>query len=589
MSLAIQRSSRPSEADEFHFAISGDQFEALKRALSEKRGPNAEEPERGAFCVITRVRGRDRVTYLVQDVIMPHEGDTYWAGRGPMRGEGEPIASESKQHGLQYRPEYQRRARRAAESINGGGLLIVHTHPGGKAAPNEFDRRRQRRNLYPLAQRLDPDAPLGAMLYSEEAGEEKDQWHIRGLEMNVARTSGQQGQEGFGPDTGPATPATALRIVNEEFDKKETAATVPRTGPEGTTGEIDEELVDSVEELWGFEGQRELAGLRVGVTGCGGGGSILAEYLPRLGVGEVVLVDFDRIEPANFNRHQGARRSDVDERRLKVRVSGRVAENAATAENFRVRPVVGSVVESHRGEYDPLPHLLDCDVIINAADPHWVRKVLDDLAYAGLIPVFDGGNSLDIDNRDELTSQAYSSASLAGPSHACLECADAWVESQVSEDYENPDSRTYMGEDGDDRAPSVISMNGLMENFVLQRFQAFTLGVAPRLTDGSFRYKPAFGRIDRMKYGRAELIGCKESCDRPELEGRGEPAIEDIYRFVDPILTEQIEDHGLEVSGVVEPAPDGLEQEGDRDIELDDDETITQRIRSWVADLKESF
>lgn len=215
--------------------------------------------------------------------------------------------------------------------------------------------------------------------------------------------------------------------------------------------------------------------------------------------------------------------------------------------------------------------------------------MLDDLAYASLIPVFDGGNSLDIDDQDELTGQAYSSASLAGPSHACLECADAWVESQVSEDYENPDSRTYMGEDGDGRAPSVISMNGLMENFVLQRFQAFTLGVTPRLTNGSFRYKPAFGRIDRMKYGQDELIGCKESCERSELEGRGEPALDDIYRFVDPILTEQIEDHGLEAGGVVEPAPDGLEQEADRDTELDDDETIAQRIRSWAADFKELF
>ena len=589
MSTTTPRPSGPSEANEFHFAISEEQFESLELALSPERGPNAEESERGAFCVITRVRGRDRVTYLVQDVIMPCEGDTYWAGKGPRAGDGGgQIKIESGKHGLQYRPEYQRRARRAAENIAGGGLLIVHTHPRGEAAPNQFDRRRQRRNLYPLAQRLNPDAPLGAMLYSEGADEENVQWHIRGLEMNVARTSGQRGQEEFGPDTGPATPATALRVVGEEFDKKATVATEPGSGPRGTTGVIDKALVDSVEELWGFEGQRELAGLRIGVTGCGGGGSILAEYLPRLGVGEVVLVDFDHIEPGNFNRHQGARRVDVDEQRLKVSVSARVATNAATAENFQVRPVVGSVVESHRAEYDPLPHLLDCDIIINAADPHWVRKVLDDFSYASLIPVFDGGNRLDIDDQGELTDQAYSSASLAGPGHACLECADAWVESQVSQDYEDLDSRGYMGEDEDDRAPSVISMNGLMENFVLQRFQAFTLGVAPRLTKGAFRYTPALGRISRIKYGRDELVGCKKSCERPALEGCGEPAIDDIYRFVDPVLTKQLEDHSLEVSGVVEPAPDGPKRESDRDTKLDDD-TITQRIRSWVATLKDAF
>lgn len=587
MSTATSRPDGPSEADEFHVAISGDQFKDLELALSPERGPNADEPERGAFCVITRARGRDRVTYLVHDVIMPHEEDTYWAGSGPMHESGDTHASaESETHGLQYRPEYQRRARRAAESVEGGGLLIVHTHPGGAASPNKFDRRRQRRNLYPLAQRLDPDAPLAAMLYSEGAADENRQWHVRAVGMNVARTRGQQGRDDFGPDTGPATPATAIRVVGQEFDKKATVATNPGSGPRGTTGEIDEALVDSVEELWGFEGQRELAGLRVGVTGCGGGGSILAEYLSRLGVGEVVLVDFDHIEPANFNRHQGARRVDVEEQRLKVRVSARIAANAATAENFQVRPVVGSVVESYREEYDPLPHLLDCDIIINAADPHWVRKVLDDFAYASLIPVLDGGNSLDIDDDGELTSQAYASASLAGPSHACLECADAWVESQVSEDYENPESRGYLGEEEEDRAPSVVSMNGLMENFVLQRFQAFTLGVAPRLTKGAFRYKPAFGRIDRMKYGREELIGCKESCERSDLEGRGEAAIDDIYRFVDPVLTEHIEDHGLEASGVVEPAPEGPEREADTETEAGKEKTVVQKIHSWLATLK---
>jgi len=43
---------------------------------------------------------------------------------------------------------------------------------------------------------------------------------------------------------------------------------------------------------------------RVGVAGCGGLGSTLAVALARTGVGGLVLVDFDVVEPSNLNRQQ---------------------------------------------------------------------------------------------------------------------------------------------------------------------------------------------------------------------------------------------------------------------------------------------
>jgi len=41
---------------------------------------------------------------------------------------------------------------------------------------------------------------------------------------------------------------------------------------------------------------------RVGVAGLGGLGSVVATALARVGVGELVLVDFDVVEPSNLNR-----------------------------------------------------------------------------------------------------------------------------------------------------------------------------------------------------------------------------------------------------------------------------------------------
>jgi sulfur carrier protein ThiS adenylyltransferase len=43
---------------------------------------------------------------------------------------------------------------------------------------------------------------------------------------------------------------------------------------------------------------------RVGIAGCGGLGSALAIALARTGVGRLLLVDFDVVEPSNLNRQQ---------------------------------------------------------------------------------------------------------------------------------------------------------------------------------------------------------------------------------------------------------------------------------------------
>jgi len=42
----------------------------------------------------------------------------------------------------------------------------------------------------------------------------------------------------------------------------------------------------------------------VGVAGCGGLGTVVAEELARAGVGTLILVDYDVVEPSNLNRQR---------------------------------------------------------------------------------------------------------------------------------------------------------------------------------------------------------------------------------------------------------------------------------------------
>ena len=62
----------------------------------------------------------------------------------------------------------------------------------------------------------------------------------------------------------------------------------------------------------------------IGIAGCGGLGSNVAIALARIGIGKLILVDFDVVEPTNLNRQQyfvddiGKRKVDALEAKLKM-------------------------------------------------------------------------------------------------------------------------------------------------------------------------------------------------------------------------------------------------------------------------------
>ena len=79
-----------------------------------------------------------------------------------------------------------------------------------------------------------------------------------------------------------------------------------------------ENFYDRTERLLGADAVAKLARAHVVVLGVGGVGSWAAEALARAGIGELTLVDFDRIAPSNLNRQVHALTSTIG--RLKVEV-----------------------------------------------------------------------------------------------------------------------------------------------------------------------------------------------------------------------------------------------------------------------------
>lgn len=120
-----------------------------------------------------------------------------------------------------------------------------------------------------------------------------------------------------------------------------------------------ENFYDRTERLLGADAVAKLARAHVVVLGVGGVGSWAAEALARAGIGELTLVDFDRIAPSNLNRQVLALTSTIG--RLKVEV---MAERLA-----QINPALTIHTHAERLLPEALPdYLADGDFTIDCID-----------------------------------------------------------------------------------------------------------------------------------------------------------------------------------------------------------------------------
>ncbi len=73
-----------------------------------------------------------------------------------------------------------------------------------------------------------------------------------------------------------------------------------------------------MEYLIGKEGLEKIRNKKVMVCGCGGVGSFVAEALCRSGLGEITLVDFDKVEPSNLNRQLMSEKDNIGKKKTEA-------------------------------------------------------------------------------------------------------------------------------------------------------------------------------------------------------------------------------------------------------------------------------
>lgn len=283
--------------------------------------------EAAAVLVCARVPGR-RLRLLVRDVIpVPHE-----------------KCSRREPDSLTWPSEYIEKAIDLAEPDQ-LSIVLLHSHPGGTPEFSIVDDRSDREIIPSIFQACGSVHGSAVMLPN---GVVFARTYEPGMNM---------------------TPVDLVSVVGTDLHFWwDTDRMSPAARPMAFTSAMTEEL----------------ARLTACVIGVSGTGSIVAEQLCRLGLGRVIVIDHDKVEPKNLNRILNTVKGDADRSLAKVAVFADRANQYRDA-NY-VQPVDANLLTRKA-----VLAAAQADVLFCCVDTLRARSVADLLCKAFLLPLFDVG------------------------------------------------------------------------------------------------------------------------------------------------------------------------------------------------------
>lgn len=224
---------------------------------------------------------------------------------------------------------------------------------------------------------------------------------------------------------------------------------------------------------WGESKQADITRLRVGIVGLGSVGSLIAEALMRTGVRSISLIDFDCIERRNLDRLYAMGENDIG--RLKVFAYRDLLQQNALDDQYKIEAFPYSITER-----EGIQAALDCDILFSCVDRPWPRYVLNNLAYAGLIPVIDGGIDASMNIKGNNIDQARWKAHTIGLHRRCLKCLGQYNLTDVATDMDGSlDDPTYIQELPKDhfvkRGENVFAFSLNLAGMLLNQFLSLIL------------------------------------------------------------------------------------------------------------------
>ncbi len=325
------------------------------------------------LCLVTwrPSTGAARTTALLSEAVLPRDGERRVQGVATVTG------------------DYVLRAAEHAASI-GCGIALAHSHPLGTghqamSAP-DFDTER---SYAGLASEVTGLPLVGLTLAGDRS------WSARCWEYDSA---------------GSATPvgATNVRVVGTCLAV--TWNPLLRPPPKEQVSQL------RTVSAWGDKTQADLARRRVCVVGAGSIGLDIIVRLAASGVGHIIVIDPDIVKLHNLDRLIGATIEDARLGLAKVDVAAREARRSGTSPALHVETIQASIDEPRA-----YAAALDCDLVFCCVDRPWPRAVLNQLAYADLIPVLDGGIAIDTFTDGRMRSATWR-AHILRPGQPCAIC-----------------------------------------------------------------------------------------------------------------------------------------------------------------------
>lgn len=297
-----------------------------------------------------------------------------------------------------------------AETL-GAVAIWVHTHPGVESPPrpseHDWEVDRQIADLF----RVRTGSPYyGTLIFSPRTD---------GLAF-----SGYVQSEG-----GPHVPIERLWQVGDRF-RLIHSFLLP-------AHEIHENFDRNVRALGGAV-QQTLSDLRVGIVGCGGTGSAVAEQLVRLGVRHFMLFDPDVLSGSNITRVYGSTPADIGNPKVDTLASHlqRIAPDA----QFRLVKSMITMAPAAR-------QLCSCDIVFGCTDDNAGRLVLSRFATYLLTPVIDSGILVTGDANGTLRGIDGRVTTLV-PGQACLVCRGRIDVARAGAELLTPDERRRREDEG---------------------------------------------------------------------------------------------------------------------------------------------
>ena len=257
--------------------------------------------------------------------------------------------------------------------------------------------------------------------------------------------------------------------------------------------------------MFGAAGQHILQASKVAVVGLGGVGSLVAEYLARLGVGNLVLIDPDEIESSNLSRVVGATRVDVELGQLKTQIAVRHAREMAI--HATLQPVADDV-----SRHSVAQVLRDCDFIFLAADSTRARLVVNALAHQYLIPAIQMGAKIRRGVCGNL-EDAMCAVRHIRPGTGCLWCNGLIDPTQLAIEAKSDTERKEQAYGVQEPNPSVITLNAVAAAHAVNDFLFDFLGLRTGDVEAAYNHFHFHrGKAQRVTPRRSP--GCRECAHR---------------------------------------------------------------------------